>query len=161
MATRAVLTPYSAEFGSTNFPQLLTIHSTARRPALAFDAATSEKCYWTVVAPQGLTGAQTLVITCVMASATSGTLALRVGVEAITPLDAVTVATAESFDTLNSSSNTTVPGTLIEFALSITLTNADSMAAADSVRFSLDRDVATDSGAGDAYVLSAEWRDSA
>ena len=161
MATRAGFTPFSAEFPSTNFPQLTTIHSTDRRPALAFDAATSEKCFWTTVAPQGLSGAQTLIATCVMASATSGTLALRATVEAITPLDAVAVATANSYDTTNSSSNTTVPGTLIEFALSITLTNADGMAAGDSVRIALDRDVATDSAAGDAYILGAEWRDSA
>ena len=161
MATRGVFGPYSAEFPSTNFPQLMTINTTDRRPVLAFDTTTSEKCYWTTVAPQGLSGAQTMVVTCVMASATSGTLAMRVAVEALTPLDAVAVATTSSFDTANSSANTTVPGTLIEFALSITLTNADSMAAADSVRFSLDRDVATDSAAGDAYVISAEWRDSA
>lgn len=161
MTTRGDFGPLNAEFPSANFPQLMTINTTDRRPVLAFDAATSEKCYWRATAPQGLTGAQTMVVTCVMASATSGTLALRVGVEAITPLDAVAVATAASFDTLNSSSNTTVPGTLIEFALSIVLTNIGSMDAADSVRFSLDRDVATDSAAGDAYVLSAEWRDSA
>lgn len=52
--TRAVLTPFSAEFPSSNFPGLTTVNA---RPVLAFDAATQETAYWTLVAPQGLSTA--------------------------------------------------------------------------------------------------------
>jgi hypothetical protein len=47
--------------------------------------------------------------------------------------------------------------------LSITLTNADSIAAADLVRISVARDVAdaADTATGDCYVFSVEIRDGA
>ena len=56
--TRAILTPFSAEFPSSNFPGLNTVNA---RPVLAFDASTQETAYWTLVAPQGLTGALSCV----------------------------------------------------------------------------------------------------
>ena len=69
MATRAVLLPEAAHYPATNFPALLLSN---RRPVLAFDASTSETAYWTFVAPQGITGAWTAVISYAMASATTG-----------------------------------------------------------------------------------------
>lgn len=163
MATRAILTPFSAEFPASNFPQLLLSN---RRPVLAFDASTDETCYWTFVAPQGLTGAITLVITIAMASATSGTVGFQAQLEAITDADSTDTDSATSFDSVNNSASTTVPGTAgFIKQISITMTNADSMAAADYVRLSLNRDgdgsAITDSATGDAYLLVAELRDAA
>jgi hypothetical protein len=163
MATRFVGTPYSAEFPATNFPQLTLSN---RRPVLAFDASTDETCYWTFIAPQGLTGAITLVVTYAMASATSGTVGLQAQLEAITDGDSTDTDAATSFDTVNNSASTTVPGTAGYIdQISITLTNADSMAAADYVRLSLNRDAdgsaITDSATGDLYLLAAELRDAA
>ncbi len=43
--TRTVLTPFSAEFPSSNFPGLTTINA---RPVLAYDASTQETAYWTL-----------------------------------------------------------------------------------------------------------------
>lgn len=163
--SRGTLLPFAAEFPATNFPQLLLNN---RRPALAFDASTDETCYFTWIAPQGLVTASplTAVIFYCMASATTGTVGFQIAVEAITPGDAVDTDSATSFDTVNNSASTTVPGTAgFVDAISITLTNQDGIAAGDSVRFSLNRDAdgsaITDSAAGDCYVYQVELRDAA
>lgn len=163
MATRAVFTLLSAEFPASNFPQLLLSN---RRPVLAFDAATDETAYWTGVAPQGLTGAITVVITYAMASATSGTVGVQAQLEAITAGDATDTDATTSFDTVNNSASTTVPGTAGYIGqISITMTNADSLAAADYFRLSINRDAdgsaITDSATGDMYILAVELRDAA
>ena len=163
MATRAILLPVSAEYPATNFPALLLSN---RRPVLAFDAGTDETAYWTLIAPQGLTGALTLVLTYAMATATTGTVGLQAQVEAISDGDAVDTDAATSFDTVNNSASTTVPATAGHIdQISITLTNADSVAAGDYVRISLNRDAdgsaITDSATGDLYLLAAELRDAA
>lgn len=163
MATRAVFGPLAAEFPSSNFPQLTLVN---RRPVLAFDAATDETCYWTGIAPQGLTGTLTLVITYIMASATSGTVGFQAALEAVTDGDATDLDAGDSFDTVNNSASTTVPGTAGHIdQISVTLTNADSIAAGDYFRLKLNRDAdgsaITDSATGDAYVLAVELRDAA
>lgn len=155
--------PYSAEFPATNFPQLM---ASGGRPVLAFDAATDETTYWTGIAPQGLTGALTLVVTYAMAAATSGAVGLQAQLEAITDGDALDTDLTTSFDTVNNSSSTTVPGTAGYLdQISITLTNTDSLAAADYYRLSLNRDAdgsaITDSATGDLLLLAAELRDAA
>lgn len=163
MATRAILTPYSAEFPASNFPQLMLVN---RRPVLAFDPSTDETAYWTLIAPEGLTGTMTLVITYMMASATSGAVGLQAAVEAVTDGDTTDLDAASSFDTVNNSASTTVPGTAGHVdQISITLTNQDSVAAGDYLRISINRDAdgtaITDSAAGDLYLLAAELRDAA
>lgn len=161
MATRAVLTPESAHFPSTNFPALSLIN---QRPVLLFDASTAETAYWTAVAPQGLSGTQTLVISYLMASATTGGIAFDVAVEAVTSGDALDLDATTSFDTANTATDAAVPGTAGYMEqVSVTLTNADSMAAADYVRISITRAVANaaDTATGDLGLLVAEWRDSA
>ena len=161
MATRFVGTPLSAEFPASNYPQLTLVN---RRPALGYDATTSETAYWTFVAPQGLTGTITAVIYYAMASATTGGVAFDVALEAITTGDATDLDATTSFDTVNGGSDSTVPGTAGYMEqLTITLTNADSMAAADLVRVSVARDVAdaADTATGDCYLLAIEIRDAA
>lgn len=163
MATRFIGLPESAHFPSSNFPQLTQIN---QRPVLAFDAATDETAYWTDIAPQGLTGTITVVASYVMASATSGTVGLQVQIEAITDGDATDLDSTTSFDTVNNSASTTVPATagLLD-QISITCTNADSLAAADYYRISVNRDAdgsaITDSATGDLYLLAVELRDAA
>jgi len=159
MATRAIFTPYSAEFPSSNFPEMTLIN---RRPILAFDAATNETCYWTMAVPQGITGTMTFIISIMMASAITGDTDWNVAVEAVTSGDAIDLSVSTSFDTVNSTDNTTVPGTAgYPQQITITLTNNDSLAAADYVRFSLTRDAVSDTAAGDAYFLTGEFRDAA
>ena len=161
MATRANLLPYAAEFPSSNFPQLLLSN---RRPALAFDAATSETAYWTLIAPQDLASPYSVTITYAMASATSGNVIFRAAVEAITDGDATDTDAATSFDTANSSATTAVPATAGYIdQVAITLTTDDAVAAGDLVRISIDRDAAngSDTATGDGYVLAVEFRDGA
>ena len=160
MATRFIFTPLAAEFPSSNFPALTMSN---RRPVLAFDASTDETCYWTGVAPQGITGTVTVVVSYAMASATTGSVYFQAALEAITPGDAVDTDATTSFDTANSG-NGTVPGTAgYVQQISITMTNADSIAAGDYFRLSLNRDAdnGSDSATGDAYVLAVELRDAA
>lgn len=163
MATRYAWDPKSADFPTANFPQFLLIN---RRPVLAFDAATDETAYFTGFAPQGLTGAITIVVGYMMASATSGTVGIQAQIEAITSGDATDLDAATSFDTVNNSASTTVPDTAGKMAqISITMTNADSLAAADYFRLSINRDAdgsaITDSATGDLYFLGVELRDAA
>lgn len=160
MATRFVFTPESAHFPSSN-PAALTLIN--RRPVLAFDAATDESAYWTGIAPQGLTGTITAIVHYIMASATSGVVYFQAALEAITPGDAVDLDAGDSFDTANSG-NGTVPATAgYEQSISITMTNADSIAAGDYFRLRLNRDAdnASDTASGDVYVLGVELRDGA
>lgn len=165
MATRVNLLPESARFPPTNFPQTLQYGSGDNRLYLAYDASTAEAAYWTFIAPQGLTGTLTAIVSFAMASATTGNIILRGYIEAITDGDASpNLASATSFDTANSSATTAVPGTAgLMKQLTITLTNKDSIAAGDLVRFKLDRDAAnaSDTAAGDCNVLSVEIRDAA
>lgn len=165
MATRFVFTPESAQFPSANFPQLTTVHSTERRLGLAFDAATAEACMWSAIAPQGLTGTLSAIVTYIMASATSGKVDFTGEIEAVTDNDATDLDAATSYDTANAITAPTVPGTagyIDQFT--ITLTNADSIAAGDLFRFRLTRDAAdatNDTATGDCIVLAVEIRDGA
>lgn len=158
MATIGRYTPEMAHYPATNFPQYLLVN---RRPALAYDASTDETAYFTDVAPQGLTGALTLLVYYIMASAVTGNLYFQAAIEAVTPGDAVDLDAGTSFDTANSG-NGAVPGTAGYLqSISITLTNADSIAAGDYFRISLNRDAdnGSDTATGDAYVLAVELRD--
>lgn len=159
--TRYVLTPRSAElFGAA--PTLSVIND---RPFLAFDAATDQNAHWTVAAPQGLTGTMTAVICYMMATATTGSVRFQVAVEAVSDGDATDLDTTTSFDTDNSA-GATVPGTAGYIdQLSVTLTNQDSVAAADYLRIRVRRDAdgtsGTDDATGDCRVLYVELRDAA
>lgn len=156
--TRAVLSPLSAEFPTSNFPALTVINA---RPALAYDAATQETAYWTIVAPQGLSGALSCVLTLIGNAAGTNSTYWEVAVEAVTSADAVDFDSATSFDTVNTG-NVAMPATQGHMVqLSITLTNADSIAAGDYVRVSIARDAdnGSDNFAADAYLLAAEIRE--
>ncbi len=165
MATRFILTPFSAEFPSTNFPQLMTIHSTERIPVLAFNDSTAESCFWTAIVPQGWTGTITAVVTYCMASAVSGKVDFEIAVEAVSDGDSLDIDASTSYDTANTITAPTVPGTagyIDQFTC--TLTNNDSSAAADLIRFKLTRDATdgtNDTATGDCYILAVEIRDGA
>ena len=164
MATRFVLTPNSAEFPPTAFPQLTIAGTATRRPVLAYDTTTAETAHWTVAAPAGLTGTWTGVVSYAMASATTGGVAFDIAAEAVTAADVLNMGTATSWDTVNGGNAGTVPGTALYMnQISVTLTNMDSVAAADLLRFSVARDVAdgADTATGDAYVFAIEIRDGA
>lgn len=159
MAARSLLTltPNAAEFPSSNFPQLMRVNA---RPVLAYDASTNESAQWTFVAPEGITTPLTAQIYYIMASATSGDIDLDGLIEAVTDGDSTDLDAGDSFDSANSTDNTTVPATAGYLdVVTITLTNNDSIAASDYVRFRLTRDAANDTASGDLYVLAVEIQD--
>jgi hypothetical protein len=162
MATRLIFSPLAAEYPASNFPQLVMVNT---RPALAFDASVKETCYWSAVTPQGIGGSLSLVVSYIMASATAGKVDFEAAVEAISSGDALDLDAGASFDSANGMTAPTVPGTagyMQQFT--ITLTNADNIAAGDLIRVSLARDAAdatNDTASGDCYVLEVELRDSA
>lgn len=156
--TRAILTPLSAEFPSSAAAGLTVVGG---RPVLAFDAATDESAVWTFVAPQGLTGALSCVMSLIGNAAGTNSTYWEVSVEAVSSADATDLDSTESFATVNTG-NVAMPATQGHMVqLSITLTNNDSIAAGDYVRIKITRDAnnASDNFAADAYLLTAEIRE--
>ena len=120
-------------------------------PKLLFDDTTSEIVYWVFRLPSDFSSAPVLKAQYTMASATSGTFGLSVSIMAVSDGDSADVDT-ESYDTANSPSASTVPGTAGHLdEISVTLTNADSMVANDLVFIRLARNIA-DTATGDAEL---------
>lgn len=161
MATRAVLLPLASEPPPTAAAEVRKTLLNGR-PVVAYDASANEGARWTFLATQGLTAPYTLRVLGIMASATSGTVVVTAAVEAVTPADTFDLDAGESFDTANSQVSPTVPATAgYLFLTTITVTNADSIAAGDYVRLEVVRDATngSDTAAGDFYLLAAELRD--
>lgn len=158
MATRAILHPYGMEPPTSSFPQLAHVNL---RPVLKY--STGQEAFWTIIAPAGLTGAISIVLSYIMATATANNTKWEVRVEAVSDGDAVDLDAATSFDTLNATGDVVVPGTAGHLdQITLTLTNADSMTAADYVRIGIKRVAPTGTDAtGTADFLSAELRDAA
>jgi hypothetical protein len=121
-----------------------------------FDAATDEHLMWSFRTPVDY--ASGLVLRCMykMASATTGDVILAARVAAVSEPDATDVD-AKAFATVNTSAAQTVPGTAGHLnEISITLTNADSLAAGDFavVWLSRDADNAGDTAAGDLELVA-------
>lgn len=162
MATRVIFLPESASVPTSAYAGLSEVNA---RKVMRFDAATAWTCYWTSIAPVGLTGALTVIVQYMMASATTGKVDFTVAVEAVTPADATDLDAGTSFATVNTITAPTVPGTAGYMAsFTCTLTNDDSIAAGDYFRLALTRDATdgtNDTATGDCYVLAVEFRDAA
>lgn len=129
------------------------------RPFWAFDDSTVETLRSkSFVWPDSYTGSGTLKadIAYKMASATTGSIDLEVSVEAVTDGDH-DLDSGEFFGTVNAA-NEAVPGTAGNHStLTITLSNKDSVASGDLVRFKLERDAddgTNDTATGDLHILS-------
>ncbi len=163
MASRFTLTGHSADFRLTNPASLIQLDSgDARRMAILFDGATEQAADWSFVAPEGITTPIEIELFYVMDTATSGNAQWGVSVEAVTPdADSLDLDAADSFDTENTGTDATVPGTAGNLAsLTITLTNNDSIAAGDLVRLRLTYETAS-TASGDAIFIAADFRDAA
>jgi len=161
--TVAIFLPTDGQFKSTTFPAPgVSSDASGARALLAFDATADEAVYFDWVAPVGITTPLTAKITYAMASATSGNTVWDVAVEAISDGDSVDTDSSESLDSVNASSATAAPGTAGYIdQISITLTNNDSVAAADMVRFRLRRtgSSGSDTATGDANFFRLEIQD--
>lgn len=154
-----VFLPESASFPTTNYPELS--QDIQARMFLGFDAVVSESCFWTFAAPQGLTAPLALVITYRTGVAITGTAIFGAAIEAISDGDATDTYATASFDATNTSAAATVPAATDTIdQISITLTNADTIAAGDYCRLRVNRDIA-DTAAGDLQILMVELRDAA
>ncbi len=168
MATLLVL-PASSFIGDSN-AQLVAGDAAAffdvfkDRPCLVFDdtdeaAAVSHP----LVMPSQYTGTGlTCKVHLFSASATSSNFRIDAFVEAFTPgTDTTDQETATSWDTANSASQALASTAGRPYSLSITLTNADSVAAGDVFRLGIrrDSDHADDAATGHCYVQAVEIND--
>lgn len=141
-------------------PALQRVKSSASAPTpyflqLAFDASTEEQVCWTLRMPADYASAPVLKVQYKMASATTGGVAFEARIAAVSDGDAQDVD-AKAFAAANVGT-ATVPGTAGHLdEVSITMTNADSVAAGDFVVVYLNRDPAhaSDTATGDAEVLA-------
>lgn len=166
MATGSILlTPGAAivpDGSATNAaPAMQRTKSSASAPApyfmqLAFDASTEEWASWSFRMPADYSSSPVLKVQYKMASATSGDVIWVGQIAAVTDGDSTDVD-AKAFASTNSAT-VTVPGTAgyIDEA-SITMTNADSVAAGDLVivRIARDADAGGDTATGDAEFVGA------
>lgn len=169
MATRYIELPIGAAIlpdgsASNVAPAIQRVQSSASAPKpyflqAAFDASTDEILNWSFRMPGDYVGSPVLAVLYKMASATSGSVRFEGYVAAVTSGDSEDVD-AVAFGSTNSAGDT-VPGTagyLGDF--SITLTNADSVAAGDFVVVRLNRDAdgttGTDDATGDCEVVSVQ-----
>lgn len=124
-------------------------------PKVLFDDTTPEGIYWQFRMPSDYSSALALKLVYTMASATTGTIEFEVSVWAASDNES---AVTLSYDTVNNGSEA-VPGTAgLTSDLSITLTNADSVAAGDLVRVKLFRDAndaTNDTATGDLELWAA------
>jgi hypothetical protein len=160
MATRFVFGPTSTDL-VTSLPAYEG--EVQRRPVIVYDEVGFRQSVWTAIAPSGLLFPLTVVLHGIMASATSGAVALFAQAEAITPGDALNLLDTQSFGAAGSAIQN-VPATAgVEFAATIDLGVADSMVDGDLIRFTISRNSsnASDTASGAYYLLAAEFRDSA
>ncbi|KKN22101.1 hypothetical protein LCGC14_0918780 [marine sediment metagenome] len=121
-----------------------------------FDASTDEFIVIDFFVPDNYGSAPVLKVRYKCLSATSGTAAFQARLACITDADAADMD-AKAFDTVNAGT-ATVPGTAgYVDEISITLTNADSMAADDHCIMALNRDVSADSVAADIEFVGAKF----
>ncbi len=152
-ATGTIILPVQAVKLPSTSPVAIDAGETNWR--LLFDDTTDESGQWQFRIPQNYSSGLTIKIQYSMASATTGAVYFEASVMAVTDGDAADINT-ESYDTANSG-NATVPGTAGYLdEISITLTNADSVAAGDYVKIKINRDAnnASDTAAGDAEVVA-------
>lgn len=133
-------------------------------PCLDFDDTTVETCQSIPVQipAEYASGTLYLDVWYIMKTATTGSVAFRAYVMAITSGDAVDLDAGDSYDSANQG-NSSVPGTAgYATKITITLTNKDSVAAGDWVRIKLDRyatDGTNDTATGDARVTGCCLRE--
>lgn len=166
MATGTILLPVLAAVlpdgsASNAAPAVVVQKGSASAPTpylakLLFDASTVEQCMWSFRMPADYASAPVLKVQYAMASATANEVVLEARLAAVTDGDSQDVD-AKAFGSANTSATTTVPGTAGHLdEISITLTNADSLAAGDFAVVYLQRDAdnAADDATGDMEVLA-------
>lgn len=157
--TLAVFTPLAYEPPATNYA---TFDTRNQHPVLDFDDTTQEAAIFTGILPRHYAGGGITVYVHWMAtSATSGTGGWDAAFERMS--DATTDLDADSFATAQTITAATVPGTSGVVAVTnVAVTNGanmDSIAAGETYRLRIRRDVANDTATGDLELLAVEIKE--
>jgi len=160
MATQKTpFVPEDAQFLSTSFPQYLKINgSEFPVTVLAYDSGTKESAFWKFKAVNYGSGSLTAVIRWTSDTATSGDVVWGAQVACITQdtdtQDITTKALASASTVIDTHLGTTARR---EMSCSVTVANADSITANDTVWLLIFRDGASgsDTLVGDAFFIEA------
>lgn len=154
-----ILHPLQGEPTTANYATIDTRNS---RFVLDFDATTNESTVFSAVLPRSYSGGGiTVYIHYAMTSATSGDIDWDVAFERTG--DQQLDIDSDSFATVQSVDNTTVPGTsgLVDI-VSIAFTDGaqmDSIAVGETIRIKVTRDAASDTATGDAELVMVELKE--
>jgi hypothetical protein len=139
MATSQIILPILAGLrDATNPPGISYINA---RPYLLFDGTTDELLTWSFRMPDDYASGLTVKWQYSMVSATTNKVAIRAQVMAASIADNIDT---DSYDTLQASSDATVPGTAgLMDEISLPLANVDSLDAGDYISIQLGRENGT------------------
>lgn len=157
--TLCTFTPLMNEPTSSNFA---TLDTRNLHPVLDFDTTTQESAIFTGVMPRHYSGnGVTVYIHYAMTSATSGTCGWDVAFERIG--DQQQDIDSDSFATAQTVTAVTVPATsgnvdIVNVSISDGA-NMDSVAAGETFRLRIRRDVANDDASGDAELVAVEIKE--
>lgn len=157
--TLLIFTPYHNEPPSSGYA---TLDLRNGHPVLDFDGGANESAIFTGVMPRHYGGnGVTVYLHYAMTSATSGDIDWDAAFERIG--DQQQDISSDSFASVQSVDNTTVPGTagLVDI-VSIAFTNGaqmDSVAAGESFRLKITRDAASDTTTTDAELVAIEIKE--
>jgi len=163
MASRFVFDASNHEPPAATFPSPAVIDATdERRRVLEFSGTTQQNTSFAVIVPADFSANFTAEFFYTMASGTTGNAQWRCEIEAVTPnVDTLDLDSADSYATANDAAADTVPGTAGHLAsVSDELTNGDSAAAGDMIRFRVTYLTAS-TAAGNAHLHRVEIRDAA
>jgi hypothetical protein len=152
--------PADNEPPSTNYA---TFNTRNLHPTLDFDTTTQETAVFTGVMPRCYAGGGiTVYVTWAAATATTGTIGWDITFERMTDgsldIDSDGWATAQTITAATVSGTSGILSTT-NVAITAGSTGTDSVAAGDTYRLRLRRDVANDTATGDAQMLSIEVKE--
>lgn len=167
MATLSILLPGAAWMSTSDISNWASAQAQVKQSSASvpsprwvewlFDADTDEHIVTALIMPNNYSSAPVLKLYYKCTSATSGTVSFTCQVHAVTDADSQDVD-ADAFASANNAT-ATVPGTAGHLdVLSITLTNADSVAAGDFVTLVIFRDISGDSVSADVEFLGADFQ---
>jgi hypothetical protein len=158
--TLLLLSPLNNEPPAANYA---TLDTRNQHPVLDFDAATNESAVFTAIMPRhygGTTGV-TVYIHYAMSTALANTIDWDASFERIG--DGQQAIDTDGFAAVNSTDNTTVPGTTAMVdVVTIAFTDGadmDSVAVGEAFRLKITRDAASDDATGDAELVMVEIKD--
>lgn len=157
--TLVIFTALANEPTSSNYA---TLDTRNQHPVLDFDDTTNEDAVFSSIMPRAYAGGGvTVYIHYSMTSATSGDIDWDVAFERIG--DAQQDVDSDGFAAVNSTDNTTVPGTSGHVDIvNITFTDGadmDSVAVGEKFRIKVTRDASSDTATGDAELHAIEIKE--